>query len=45
MDEKTNYDISSLSLTELIEVYETIDSFLNFLDESKIVEESEEKNE
>ena len=44
MDEKTNYDISSLSLKELIEVYETIDSFLNFLDESKL-EESEAKNE
>ena len=44
MDEKTNFDISSLSLKELIEVYETINSFLDFLDESK-VEEGETKDE
>lgn len=44
MDENTNFDISNLSLKELIEVYENIDSFLNFLDESKI-EEGEAKNE
>ena len=36
MDTKTDFDISSLSLKELIEVYETINSFLDFLDESKI---------
>lgn len=44
MDEKTNFDISNLSLKELIEAYETINSFLDFLDESK-VEEEEAKNE
>lgn len=44
MDEKTNFDISSLSLKELVEVYETINSFLDFLDESK-VEEGETKDE
>ena len=36
MDAKTNFDISNLSLKELIEVYETINSFLDFLEESKI---------
>ena len=44
MDEKTNFDISNLSLKELVEVYETINSFLDFLDESK-VEEGETKDE
>lgn len=38
MEEKTNFDISSLSLRELIKVYEDINSFLDFLDESKINE-------
>ena len=36
MDTKTDFDISSLSLQELIETYETINSFLDFLEESKI---------
>ena len=36
MDAKTNFDISNLSLQELIEVYETINAFLDFLEESKI---------
>ena len=36
MEAKTNFDISNLSLKELIEVYETINSFLDFLEESKI---------
>ena len=44
MEDKTNFDISSLSLKELITVYEHIGSFLDFLDESKI-EESEASNE
>ena len=44
MDEKTNFDISNLSLKELIEVYETINSFLDFLNESKL-EEGDTKNE
>lgn len=44
MDEKTNFDISNLSLKELIETYNTINSFLDFLDETK-VEEEEAKNE
>lgn len=33
---KTNYDLSELSLEELLELYETLNSFLAFLDESKI---------
>ena len=44
MDEKTNFDISNLSLKELITVYEHIGAFLDFLDESKI-DESEASNE
>ncbi len=44
MEEKTNFDISSLSLKDLIKVYEDINSFLEFLDESKI-NESEANNE
>lgn len=36
MDAKTNFDLSNLSLQELIETYEIINSFLDFLDESKI---------
>lgn len=41
---KTNFDLSNLSLQELIQVYEDISSFLSFLDES-IVEESEASDE
>ena len=44
MEGKTNFDISSLSLKDLIKVYEDINSFLEFLDESKI-NESEANNE
>ena len=43
-EDKTNFDISNLSLKELIEVYEAINTFLNFLDESK-VEKGETKDE
>jgi hypothetical protein len=41
---KTNFDISNLSLQDLIKVYENINSFLSFLDESKL-DESEAGNE
>lgn len=44
MEEKTNFDISSLSLKELIKVYEDINAFLAFLEESKM-DESEANNE
>ncbi len=43
MEGKINFDISSLSLKELIKVYEDINSFLDFLDESKM-DESEASN-
>jgi hypothetical protein len=39
---KIDFDLSTLSLEELIEVYEKIDEFLLFLDESKL--EIEEKS-
>ncbi len=44
MRENTNFDMSNLSLKELIEVYESIEAFLAFLDESKL-EEGETKDE
>lgn len=40
---KFNFDISVLSLNELIKLYEEITEFLQFLNDSKIV--SEEKTE
>ena len=41
--EKTSvdFDLSTLSLQELIEVYENIDNFLEFLNESKLELEEE----
>lgn len=45
MSENTKFDMSNLNLKELIEVYESIESFLAFLDENKIVEEGETKDE
>ncbi|HHT38283.1 MAG TPA: hypothetical protein GXZ95_02570 [Mollicutes bacterium] len=38
-DKKVNFDLSTLTLSELIEVYEDITDFLKFLDEKKIVVE------
>ena len=38
---KIDFDLSTLSLEELIEVYEKIDNFISFLEDSKI--EIEEK--
>jgi len=35
---KTNFDLSNLSLQELIKVYESISSFLAFLEENKLDE-------
>ncbi len=45
-ENKVNFDISTLSLSELIKVYEDITNFLQFLEEKKIVQEEkvEEKN-
>lgn len=38
-ENKVNFDMSTLSLSELIKVYEDINNFIQFLDEKKIVEE------
>jgi len=45
-ENKVNFDISTLSLGELIKVYEDINNFLQFLEDKKIVQEEkvEEKN-
>ncbi len=40
-EETVNFDLSTLSLPVLIEVYQNITDFLQFLEESKI--ETEEK--
>lgn len=41
---KVNFDLSTLSLSDLIKVYDDINTFISFLKESKI-EEKEEKDE
>lgn len=41
-ENKVNFDMSKLSLTELIKVYENINGFLQFLEEKRIVEEEVE---
>lgn len=43
-ENKVNFDLSALSLNELIKVYEDIISFLQFLEEKKIVEEEAVEN-
>lgn len=45
LNEKVDFDLSLLSLEELIEVFNNIDSFIQYLNDSKIVEEKEDKNE
>ncbi len=40
LNEKVDFDLSLLTLEDLIEVYNKIDEFLNYLNESKIVVES-----
>lgn len=40
-ENKVDFDLSTLTLQELIKVYEEITGFLQFLDESKIVQEEE----
>ena len=45
-ENKKNFDLSTLTLEELIEVYENIEIFLDFLEESKIeTEENGKENE
>jgi len=36
-EEKVQFDLSTLSLQELVEVYKNITDFLDFLQENKIV--------
>ena len=43
--EKIDFDLSLLSLEELITVFNDIDAFIQYLLDSKIVEEKEDKNE
>jgi hypothetical protein len=39
VEKKVDFDLSVLSLEELVKVYENITTFLQFLDEKKIVQE------
>lgn len=41
-EEKVDFDLSTLSLEELVEVYNKIDEFLSFCRVSKLEEEEEE---
>ena len=41
-NEKVEFDLSTLSLQELVEVYENITGFIDFLKESKITLEEKE---
>ena len=43
MTNKKDYDLSDLSLQQLIEVYKNIEDFLKYLKESKIETEKKEK--
>jgi hypothetical protein len=45
LNEKVDFDLSLLSLEELIEVFNDIDSFIQYLNDSKIEEEKEDENE
>ena len=40
-ENKINFDLSTLTLEELVEVYDNIEIFLDYLEESKL--ETEEK--
>ena len=41
-DQKVEFDLSTLNLQELVEVYENITDFLDFLKENKITLEEKE---
>jgi len=41
VNEKVDFDLSLLTLEDLVEVYNKIDDFIKYLDETKIVTESE----
>lgn len=42
-EEKINFDLSNLDLSELIQVYEKVNEFMSFLEENKIEMEEKEK--
>ena len=44
LNEKVDFDLSLLSLEELIQVYKNIEDFLQFLAESKIADEGSDKD-
>lgn len=44
-EEKIDFDLSNLELSELILAYENITEFLSFLNDNKIIEEKEEEDE
>ena len=45
-ENKVDFDLSTLSLSELVSLYESVTSFLEYLDEQKKEEvKGEEKNE
>ena len=45
-ENKVNFDLSTLTLEELVEVYENIKIFIDYLEESKIeIEEKGKENE
>ena len=44
-ENKINFDLSTLTLEELVEVYENIEIFLDYLEESKIEEEKGKEDE
>ena len=44
-EEKVGFDLSTLSLQELITVYKDITDFMQYLDDNKIIVEEEKENE
>lgn len=44
-DNKFDFDLSVLTLQELITVYEDVDSFISFLDSKKVEVEKKDENE
>lgn len=45
VEEKVDFDLSKLTLEELIEVYEKVEEFIDFLNSSKTDEEKENEDE
>ena len=44
-EEKVDFDLSKLTLEELIEVYEKVEEFIEFLENSKIEEVKDNEDE